>query len=158
MSSIGTADFEVEEAQRALGVQAVDEMLDVGRRILRMHEAGDRIFELAAIDDHGRIHRKEIILAGVIDMQVGVQDEADVAHAHAVLHELVLDHVLMELEPAHAERLHDLVRAVAGVDDNGIGAAEDEKAERRHPARAAAIAAEDEEARIRARCRHSRGS
>ncbi len=31
------ADFEVEEAQRILGVQAVDEVLDVGRRILRMH-------------------------------------------------------------------------------------------------------------------------
>ena len=92
------ADLEVEKAQRALGVQAVDQVLDVGRRILRMHEAGDRIFELLAIDDHGRIHRKEIILAGVIDVQMGVADEADVAHAHAMLGELVLDHVLVELQ------------------------------------------------------------
>ena len=142
------ADLEVEEAQRALGVQAVDQMLDVGRRILRMHEAGDGIFELAAIDDHGRIHRKEIILAGVIDVQVGVQHEADVAHAHAVLGKLVLDHVLVELQPAHAQRLHDLVRAVAGVDDNRIGAAEDQKSQRQHAAGAAAIAAKDKEARF----------
>ena len=60
-------------------------MLDVGRRILRMHEAGDRVFQLPAIDDDRRVHRKEVVLAGVVDMQMGVADEADVAHAHAVL-------------------------------------------------------------------------
>jgi len=43
-----------------------------------------------------------------------VADETDIAHAHAVACELVLDHVLMELEPAHAERFHDLIGAVAG--------------------------------------------
>ena len=118
-----TADFEVEEAQRALGVQTVDQVFDVGRRILRMHEAGDGIFELPAIDDHRRIHRKEIILAGVVDVQVGVQHEANVAHAHAMLGQLIFDHVLMELQPAHAQRLHDLVRSVTGVDENRIGAA-----------------------------------
>ncbi len=37
-------EFEILEAQRALGVEPVDQMLDVGRRILRMHQAGDGIF------------------------------------------------------------------------------------------------------------------
>ena len=31
--------FKVEKAQRALGMQPVDQMLDVDRRILRMHQA-----------------------------------------------------------------------------------------------------------------------
>ena len=79
---------------------------------------------------------------------MGVADEADVAHAHAVARQLVLDHVLMELEPAHAERLHDLIGAVAGVDDDRIGAAGNEKAQRQHPPRAPAVAAEHQEARF----------
>jgi hypothetical protein len=141
----GTTDFEVEKAERAFGVQAVDQMLDVGRWILRMHEAGHRIFEFAPIDDYSRIHRKEIILAGVVDVEVGVQHEADVAHAHAVLGQPIFDHVLMELQSAHAQSLHDLVRAVAGVDENRIGAAENEKSKRRHAAGVATIAAEDKE-------------
>ena len=65
-----------------------------------------------------------------------------------MLGKLVLDHVLVKLEPAHAERLHDLIRAVAGVDENRIGPAEDQKSERRHAAGAAAIAAKDKEARF----------
>ena len=142
------ADLEVEEAQRALGVQAVDQMLDVGRRVLGMHEAGHRIFELATIDDHGRIHREKIILAGVVDVQVRVQHEADVAHAHAVLGKLILDHVLVELQPAHAQRLHDLVRAVASVDHNRISAAKDQKSQRQHAAGAPAVATKDKEARF----------
>jgi hypothetical protein len=51
------------------------------------------------LSDHGRVHRKQIVLAGLVDMQMGVADEADVAHAHAVARELVLDHVLVELKP-----------------------------------------------------------
>ena len=54
----------------------------------------------------------------------------------------------MELQPAHAERLHDLVGAVAGVDHDRIGAAEDEEAQRQHAPRAAAVAAEHQEARF----------
>ena len=84
----------------------------------------------------------------MIDVQVGVQHEADVAHAHAMLGELILDHVLVELQPAHAQRLHDLVRAVAGVDHNRIGAAKDQKSQRQHAARAPAVAAKDKEARF----------
>ena len=79
---------------------------------------------------------------------MGVADEADVAHAHAVARELVLDHVLMELQAAHAERFHDLIGAVAGVDDDRIGAAGNQKAQRQHAARAAAVAAEHEEAQF----------
>ena len=32
--------------------------------------------------------------------------------------ELVVDHVLVELQPAHAQRFHDLIGAIAGVDDD----------------------------------------
>ena len=49
-----------------------------------MHQARDRILELAPVDDDGRVHREEVVLAGVIDVQMGVQHEADVAQAHAV--------------------------------------------------------------------------
>ncbi len=101
-----------------------------------------------AVDDHGRIHRKEVILAGVVDVQVRVQYEADVAHAHTMLGKLILDHVLVELQPAHAERLHDLVRAVASVDHNRISAAKDQKSQRQHTAGAPAVAAEDKEAQF----------
>src|ERR1700690_2844947 len=79
---------------------------------------------------------------------MGVADETDVTHAHAVPCKLVLDHVLMELEPAHAERLHDLVGAVAGVDDDWMGAAGDKKAERQHPPGAPAVATEHEKTRF----------
>jgi hypothetical protein len=54
----------------------------------------------------------------------------------------------MELQPAHAERLHDLVGAIAGVDQDRVGAAEDQEAERQHAPHAAAIAAEHEKARF----------
>ncbi len=77
-----------------------------------------------------------------------VADVADVAHPHAVARELVLDHVLVELKPAHAERFHDLVGAIAGIDHHRIGTAEDQKAERQDTAGAAAIAAEHEKARF----------
>ena len=124
-------------------------MLDVGRGILRMHQPRDRIFQLAAVDDHRRVHREQFVLARVVDMQVRVQHVADVAHPHAVLRELVLDHVLVELEAAHAEALHDLVMAIAGVDHEGPGSAQDQKAVGRHTARAAAIAPQHEEAQFK---------
>ena len=142
------ADLEVQEAQRVLGVQPVDQMLDVGGRVLRMHEARYGIFKLAAVDHDRRVHREEVVLAGVVDVQVGVEDVADVAELEAVPGELVLDQVLVELEPAHAEGLHDRVRAIARVDQHGPRPAQDQKAERRHPAGPAAIAAEHEKARL----------
>ena len=121
-------------------------MLDVGQGVLRMHKARDRVFHLAAVEDDRGVHREQVVLAGVIDMQVRVHDVAHVAHAHAVLGELVLDHVLVELQPAHAERFHDLIGAVAGVDHHRPRAAQDQEAQRRHAAYAAAVAAEHEKA------------
>src|SRR3569833_4749333 len=84
----------------------------------------------------------------MIDVQMGVTDIADVAHSHAMAHQLVLDHVLMELQAAHAERFHDLVGPIAGVHDDRIGPAEDQEAQRQHPPGAAAIAPQHQEARI----------
>jgi hypothetical protein len=143
-----TSDLEIEEAQRALGMQAVDEMLDVWRGILRVHQAGDGIFQLLAIQDDRGVHREQIVFAGMVDMQVGVADEADVAHAHAVTHQLVLDHVLVKLQAAHAQRLHDLIGAIAGVDHDRVLPADDQEAKRKDAAGAAAIATEHEKARF----------
>ena len=84
----------------------------------------------------------------MVDLEMGVHDIAHIAHPHAVPGELVLDHVLVELEAAHAEALHDLVVAVAGIDHHRPGPAEDQEAIGRHAAGAAAIAAEHEEARF----------
>ena len=44
----------------------------------------------------------------------------------------------VELEPAHAEGLHDLVVAIAGIDHDRPGSAQDQKAKARHTAHAAA--------------------
>ena len=113
-----------------------------------MHQAGDGIFQLLAVEHDRRVHRKQIVLAGVVDVQMGVADEADVAHAHAVARELVLDHVLVELQAAHAQRFHDLVGAIAGVDHDRIGTADDQKAQRQDAAGAAAVAPQHEKARF----------
>src|SRR3954464_2417866 len=84
----------------------------------------------------------------MVDMQMGVADEADIAHADAVARELVLDHVLVELKPAHAQRFHDLVGAITGVDHDRIGTADDQKAQRQDTAGPAAITAEHEKTRF----------
>ena len=78
----------------------------------------------------------------MINMQMRVQDVPHVAEFQPVLFKLVLDHGFVRLQAAHAERLHDLVRAIPGVDDDRPGAAENEKAENRHPPGAAAVAPE----------------
>jgi hypothetical protein len=53
------------------------------------------------------------------------------------------------LQPAHAERFHDLVGAVAGVDQDRPRTAENEHAEHRHAADAAAIAPKHKKARFK---------
>ncbi len=136
------------QPQRALRVKAFDEVLDVRLRVLREHEAGDRMLEFAAVEHHRRVHGKVVVLPGMVDMKVGVDDVAHVADLEAVPGELVLHHVLMELEAAHAERLHDRVVAVAGIDHHGVAAARDEEAVDRDAPGAPAIPAEDEEARF----------
>ena len=67
----------------------------------------------------------------------------------SVFLELVLDHGLVALQPAHAERFHYLIGAVAGVDQDRPSAAENEHAEHRRAADAAAIASEHQEARFK---------
>ena len=111
-----------------------------------MHQAGDGIFQLAPVDADRRVHREQIVLAGMIDMQMCMQNETHVAELHAMTRELVLDHVLVELQPAHAERFHDLVGAESGIDQDRPRPAHDQKAEREHAARAPAILPEHKEA------------
>jgi hypothetical protein len=94
-------------------VQPVDQVFDVDRRVLRMHQAGHRVFQLAAVEDDRRVHGEEVVLR--------VQHIADVAEPQAVFLELVVDHGLVGLQPAHAERFHDLAGAVAGVDQDRPG-------------------------------------
>src|SRR5258708_7349572 len=79
---------------------------------------------------------------------MGVANEADVAHADGATSELVLDHVLMKLQAAHAKRLHDLIGTVAGIDDNRVGASDDEETQRQHAARASTIPAENKKTRF----------
>jgi hypothetical protein len=67
-------------------------------------------------------------------------------HAHAVALQLILDHVFVELQAPHAERFHDLVGSVAGVDHDRPRPAEDQETQRRDPPRAAAAAPEHKEA------------
>ena len=155
---LAVGELEIEEPKRVLGVQALDQMLDVGLRILRMHQAGNRAFQLAAVD-HGRgVHREVIVLAGMIDVQMGVQDVSDITGLEVVAGELVFDHVLMELQPAHAEAFHDRIVAIAGVHEDRPRAAEDKITIDRDTGRPSAIVAKDERSCSRARCRHSRGS
>ena len=127
-------------------MQAIDQMLDVRRRILRVLQARDRIFELAPVDDDRRVHREVIVLAGVIDMQVRMGDIANVTHFHAMSRELVLDHVLMILESAHPQRLHDLVGAKTRIHEHGMRAAENQESKGVDALRSSAILAEHEEA------------
>ena len=113
-----------------------------------MHQSGDGIFKLLAVEHDRRVHGKQVVLAGVVDVQMGVADVADVAHPYTVARELILYHVLVKLKPAHAQRFHDLVGAIAGVDHHRIGTADDQEAQRQDAASPAAIAAEHEKARF----------
>jgi len=51
----------------------------------------------------------------VVDVQVGVANEADVAHAHAVRASWFSIMFSWKLQAAHAERFHDLIGTVASV-------------------------------------------
>ena len=123
-------------------------MLDIGLGILRMHETRDGAFQLTAVHHDRRIHREMIILAGMIDVRVRVANIADIADFHAVARELVLDHVLVVLQTAHSERFHDRVVTIAGIDDDRILPAKDQKAIDRHTFRPPAAATQHEEARL----------
>lgn len=67
---LGLDHLEVEQPQRARMVQAVNEVLDVGRRVLLTHQPGDGELGLAAVDHHGgAVHGELGVVAGVIDVQ-----------------------------------------------------------------------------------------
>ena len=115
--------LQVEQPQRVPGVQAVDQVLDVLRRILGAHETGDRVLELPAVDRDRRRVREEVVPARVVDVEVGVQDVADVAHLHTVPGQRVVQHLLACLDPAHAEAFHDLDVPVSGIHENQVRSA-----------------------------------
>ena len=84
----------------------------------------------------------------MVDVQVRVQDVTDVAETQAMFLQLVLDHGFVALEATQAHRFHDLVRTVAGIDQDRPGAAKYQHAEHQHAALATAIAPEHQEARF----------
>src|SRR5690606_41929719 len=49
----------IQQPQRTATVQPVDQVLDVLRRIARPRQAGDRIFQLAPVDDDRGRHRED---------------------------------------------------------------------------------------------------
>ena len=55
------------------------------------------MLELAAVHHHGRRHREAVVLAGVVDVAVRVEDGGDVLDRDAVRGERVLElHVLVD--------------------------------------------------------------
>ena len=129
-------------------VQPLDQVLDIGLRVLRMHQARDRTLQLPPVHDDRRVHREMIVLAGMIDVCVRMTDVPHVPDLDAVFGKLVLDHVLVVLQPAHPERFHDRVVAIAGIDDDRIAATDDQEAVHRHPFGPSTSATEHEKARF----------
>ena len=146
---VRAGELEVEQAERPRRVQPVDVVLHVLRRVLLAHQPGGGVLELAPVHHDRRRHREALVLAGVVDVAVGVEHRGDVPDRDAVRPECVLElHVLVD--PAlHPEAPHDLGVAGAGVDeDRPRRVAQDQDAPGVHPDRRAHVAAEDEEARL----------
>src|SRR5439155_22094584 len=141
-------ELEVEQAQRAWRVQAVDEMLDVFGGILLAHQTRYRVLELAAVDDHRRRVGEAVVLTGVVDVQVRVQNPAHVLRRKAEVGELRLEHLLFRDPALHAEPVHDLRALRAGVDHDRVLAAEDQEAERRRFDANSHVAGQHQEARV----------
>src|SRR4051812_27928641 len=141
--------LEVEQAKRGtLVVQAVDEVLDVGRRVLLTHQARHGVLELGTVDDDGRVQREVLVVARVIDVQMRMQDVADVLHLEAVSVERLLHSLTVPPPPLHPQVPHDLGLAEAGVDDDRRLASGDEEPERRHLLAPARVLREHKEARV----------
>ena len=140
--------LEVEQAHGARGVQPVDVVLDVLRRILLAHQAGDRVLELLALHDDGRRHREPVVLPRVVDVVVGVQDVADVLGLETVLCELIFQLLLLADPAGHAEPLHDLRVGRTGVHEDGVVAAQDERAPGLRPGLLPHVAGQNQEARL----------
>ena len=128
-------------------MEPVDQVLDVLGRVLLAHQTGDRELELTAIDHDSRRGREAVVLAGVIDVQMGVQDPADVAGRQVVFLQLVIELHLLGHVAGHAQPLHDLGMARSGVDDDRL-VAKDQEPERRDLRTYAHVAPEYEEARL----------
>ena len=81
-------------------------------------------------------------------MQVCVADIANIAHLNAVPRQLVFNHIVVELQTAHAQHLHDGIVAVAGIHHNRVLAAKDQKAIDWHAFGPSAVTSEHKEARF----------
>ena len=68
----------------------------------------------------------------MVDVQVRVQDPANVTRSQVVLRQLVLELHLLGHVAGHPEPLHDLGVARARVDEDGLLAAENQEAECRN--------------------------
>ena len=140
--------LQVEQPERVPSVEAVDQVLDVLRRVLRAHETGDRVLQLAAVDRDGGGVREEVVLARVVDVEMGVQDVADVAHLDPVPGERVVQNLLAGLDPAHPEPFHDLDVPVSGVHEDQVRPAGDQVRKGGHPRDPSGVARQHQEARV----------
>jgi len=85
-----------------------------------------------------------VVLAGMVDVQVGVQHITDIAEFDPVFRQLVLDHIVVELQTAHAQRFHDRIVPIPGINNNRIGAAQNQVAIDGNPFDPAAIVPENQ--------------
>jgi hypothetical protein len=115
---------------------------------LLAHQPGHRELQLAAVDDHDGVHRELRVLAGVIDVQMGVQDEPNVGLLHPMLGELLLHALLAVVEALHPQVAHDLGMAESRIDDDRGLTAADQKPEYGYLDRHPAVVPQDEEARL----------
>ena len=144
---VGAGELQVEQAQRPRRVQAVDVVLDVLGRVLRAHQAGGRELELAP-GHHHRRRGEAIVLAGVVDVRMRVQDPADVAETDAVPGQLALEPLLLGRVADHAQAPHDLRARRAGVHEDRIASAEQQVRPGLRPRDDAHLVREHEEARL----------
>ena len=123
-------------------------MLHVLGRVLPAHEPRCRELELTPVHHYRGRHREALVLTGVVDVGVRVQDVADVPELHPEAPELVLETLLLADGARHVEPTHDLRVASACVDENGVVAAEDQVAPGRSLGADAHVVGEHEETRL----------
>ena len=132
---VRAGELEVEEPQRAGRVQTVDVVLHVLGRVLRAHQAGDRVLELAAVHHDRRRHREAVVLAGMVDVAVRVQHGGDVARSRRRARRARSRAACPRRRgPVMPSRSMISGLARAGVDEDRPGrVAEDQDAPRVHP-------------------------
>ena len=139
---LAAGNLQIQKPQCVLRVKPLDQVLDIRLGILRVHETGHGAFKFTPVDDHRGVHREVIVLAGMVDMQMRVDDVADIAGFQAMPGELVLDHVVMGLKTPHPQAFHDRVVAISGVDHDGMASAQNQEAVDRHPRNPPAMVSE----------------